>query len=348
MTIRLLSKEDIQAVGLTLDDVLELTHETYVRDARGLVDVPTKIGIHPSSPHSFLDAMPAWVGGDDAALGMKWVSYFPENSASGIEDSSGLIVLNHPDHGHPVCIMEGMHITFLRTAACAAVMARKVIKAPPASIGLVGCGNLGRASLLVMAKAFPSIKTVYIASNTAQSRERFCAEMRQEGSWELVPVDHVRDAVCDSDIVISSVPPTTRPPIEAQWLRSDSVFIPLDLTNSWHADVLPQAARVVADNPEFLHRLLRKHRPELADASAQTVAFQSLALDGLEAGHRTGKVFVAVCGIASTDVMLGWEVYRRACKANLGLMFDMLPGNFSTVRTPDEIGQLAYQSGMSR
>lgn len=344
MSIRLLSKDDIQAVGLSLDEVLQLTHETYVRDAQGVVDVPTKIGVHPSAPHSFLDAMPAWVGGDDAALGIKWVSYFPGNSAQGIEDSSGVIILNHPDHGHPVCIMEGMHITFLRTAACAAIMAKQVIKAPPSSIGLVGCGNLGRWSLRVMAQAFPSIKTVYVASNTADSRERFCKEMREEGSWELLPVDHVRDAVCHSDIVISSIPPTSQPPIEAQWLRPDSVFIPLDLTNSWHANILPLATRVVADNPEFLHRLLRKHRPELADARAQTVPFQGLALNGIEADQRTGMTFVAVCGIASTDVMLGWEVYRRACDANLGMMFDLLPGN-KRARISDESGRLAYQSG---
>ncbi|CAM5518990.1 hypothetical protein [Eoetvoesiella caeni] len=344
MSIRLLSKEDIQAVELSLADVLQLTQEAYVRDARGMVDVPTKIGIHPSSPHSFLDAMPAWVGGGEAALGMKWISYFPANSALGIEDSSGLIILNHPDHGHPVCIMEGMHLTFLRTAACAAIMARQVINAPPSSIGLVGCGNLGRWSLRVMAQAFPSIETVYVASNTAQSRERFCEEMRQEGGWKLVPVDSVRDAVYRSQIVVSSVPPTARPPIEAQWLLPDSVFIPLDLANSWQADVLPQAARVVADNPEFLQKLLNKHRPELADVRPRTVPFQQLALDGIPAGQRKGMTFLAVCGIASTDVMLGWEVYRRACKANRGVMFDMLPGK-AHARPSDNNGQLAYQSG---
>jgi alanine dehydrogenase len=35
------------------------------------------------------------------------------------------------------------------------------------------------------------------------------------------------------------------------------------------------------------------------------------------------RSFVAVCGIASTDVVVGWEIYRRACAANVGLEFDM-------------------------
>jgi ornithine cyclodeaminase/alanine dehydrogenase-like protein (mu-crystallin family) len=35
------------------------------------------------------------------------------------------------------------------------------------------------------------------------------------------------------------------------------------------------------------------------------------------------RTLVAVCGIASTDVVVGWEIYRRAVAANIGLEFDM-------------------------
>jgi hypothetical protein len=35
------------------------------------------------------------------------------------------------------------------------------------------------------------------------------------------------------------------------------------------------------------------------------------------------RSFVAVCGISSTDVVVGWEIYRRACAANVGLEFDV-------------------------
>src|SRR5580704_7822461 len=55
--------------------------------------------------------------------------------------------------GLPLCIMEGMHVTFVRTAACATVAARHILAAPPRSLGLIGCGRLARWTLRMMLNA---------------------------------------------------------------------------------------------------------------------------------------------------------------------------------------------------
>ena len=122
MKIRLLSEKDSRAVSPTLVEIVALVEQAYRLDAEGKAEVPTKIGVHPERANTFLHAMPAWVG-EAKALGMKWVSYFPGNFDSGLPDSTGIIILNDPDIGLPRCIMEGMYVTFLRTAACAARVA---------------------------------------------------------------------------------------------------------------------------------------------------------------------------------------------------------------------------------
>ena len=103
----LLDSADIAAVAPPLAEIVDMVEETYRMDGRGEVEVPLKAGVHPDHPHSFLHAMPAWVAGE-RALGMKWISYYPGNTERGYPDSSGLIVLNDPEHGLPVAIMEGM------------------------------------------------------------------------------------------------------------------------------------------------------------------------------------------------------------------------------------------------
>jgi len=146
--------------------IVALVEEAYRLDAEGKVEVPTKIGVHPERANAFLHAMPAWVGGA-CALGMKWVSYFPGNFDRGLPDSTGIIILNDPDHGLPCCIMEGMYVTFLlRTAGCAAVAAKYLAPRPPKTLGLIGCGGLGLWSLRVMSTTFPSIEQVYVSSRT--------------------------------------------------------------------------------------------------------------------------------------------------------------------------------------
>ena len=200
-----LDRTAIEAVAPPITEIVDLVEDTYRRDAAGQVEAPTKIGVHPNHPHSFLHAMPAWVSGS-GALGIKWISYYPGNTARGWPDSSALIVLNDPEHGLPVAIMEGMWITLVRTAACGAVAARHCVRGEPKRLGLVGCGGLGYWSVRVFGAVFPSIEEFRVASRTKQSRTRFCAENSALGAWTLRAVDRLEDAVRDMDIVISSVP----------------------------------------------------------------------------------------------------------------------------------------------
>src|SRR5690606_18887344 len=148
-SMTLLSESDLVSVDLSFDDMLALIEQTYALQDQGGVDVPTKIGVHPSYPKSFLHAMPAWVGGPEPSLGMKWISYYPGNTERGLPDSTGIILLNDPETGQPVCMMEGMYLTFLRTAACAAVTAKRLVDQPK-TLSLLGCGGLGIRSLQLM------------------------------------------------------------------------------------------------------------------------------------------------------------------------------------------------------
>jgi alanine dehydrogenase len=323
MHVRLLSEKNIHSVVPTLPEIVALVEQVYRLDAEGKVEVPTKIGVHPKRANAFLHAMPAWV--DDAgALGMKWVSYFPGNFALGVPDATGIIILNDPEHGLPCCIMEGMYVTFLRTAACAAVAAKYLAARAPKSLGLIGCGGLGRWTLRVMTAVFPSIERVLVSSRTRGSREAFCAQMRQEGHWTITPVDDPSQAVRDMDIVVTSIPPPGEVrPVTGDALTPGTIFIPLDLLNSWQDSVLQAADRVVADDPAHFSARVQARRAGAFPALKAPVMIQDLVVGRSPRAATSDRNVVAVCGIASTDVVVGWEIYRRACAAKVGLEFDM-------------------------
>jgi ornithine cyclodeaminase/alanine dehydrogenase-like protein (mu-crystallin family) len=323
LSVLLLSESDLRSLDVPLDQVVALVETAYRLDAERQAEVPTKIGVHPDYPNSFLHAMPAWVGGSARALGMKWVSYFPGNFSRGMPDSTGIIILNHPEHGLPVAIMEGMYITFIRTAACAAVAVRHLLPSPPRSLGLVGCGGLGRWTLRVMTTCFPSIRTVRVSSRTAASREAFCREFTHEGDYDVAPASQVREAVEDIDIVVSSVPPDAERPINGEWLRPGSVLIPLDLTNSWTANTLTAASRIVSDNPSNFLSQVKNRRPEAFSESHRADLLQDIVIARGSPAAPRDRTLVAVCGIASTDVVIGWEFYRRALDMNHGQTFTM-------------------------
>jgi alanine dehydrogenase len=323
MPIRLLSEKNVRAVVPTLPEVVALVEQAYRLDAEGKAEVPTKIGVHPGRANSFLHAMPAWVG-EARALGMKWVSYFPGNFARGLSDIAGIIVLNDPEHGHPCCIMEGMHVTSLRTAACAAVAAKYLAPRAPKTLGLVGCGRLGRWSLRVMMATFPSIEQVYVSSRTRRSREEFCAKMAADENWKITPVDDPLDAVRDIDIVVTSIPPGGHSrPVTAEAFVPGTLLIPLDLMNSWQDDVLALADRIAADNPAHFSAQVEARRPSASFGLKPPVRIQDLVVGKSPRASASDRIVIAICGIASTDVVVAWEIYRRACAENVGLQFDL-------------------------
>ena len=312
-----LDRAAIEAVAPPIAEIVDIVEDTYRMDAAGEVEAPTKIGVHPDRPHSFLHAMPAWVSGGDA-LGVKWISYYPGNTERGWPDSSGLIVLNDPEHGLPVAIMEGMWITLVRTAACGAVAARHCVRGEPKRLGLVGCGGLGHWSVRVFGAVFPGIEEFRVASRTEASRNRFCDEMSTMGSWTLRPVDRLEDAVRDMDIVVSSVPQGSERPLKGAWWTPGTLAIPLDVLSAWDDEAFTRLDRLVTDNYEGLQGIIRQRRPGLV-LPEDWASFGDV-VTGRSPGRTNSdeRIMAIPTGVASVDMTLAWEIYRRARDAGVG------------------------------
>ncbi len=323
MSPLLLSAAEIAQSAPSPAEIVSLVEVTYRMEANGEADVPPKIGVHPGGPENFLHAMPVWVGGT-RALGMKWVSYFPRNAAGGRPDSTGIIILNDPDSGIPVAIMEGLWITYARTGACAALAAKYLAGDAPRRLGLIGCGGLGQWSLRMIGAVLPSIEEVFVASKRPETRQSFCTTMAKEGPWRLMPVDHVRRAVEGMDIIVSSVPKLKEHPVRGHWWSPGSVMIPLDVTGAWDDEMYQMADRMVCDGPANLKSALDRYRPNLAIDPVRMGTMQDLAAGRSVARRATSdRVLAFITGIASLDIALAWEIYRRAARAGRGHRFDL-------------------------
>jgi ornithine cyclodeaminase/alanine dehydrogenase-like protein (mu-crystallin family) len=313
----ILTRDDVVSVAPPLRAINDLIEDTYRLSGLGQAEVPVKMGVHPGRAHSFLHAMPAFVSGAQA-LGVKWVSYYPGISSQGLPDSSALIVLNDPEHGHPVAIMEGMWITSVRTAACGAVAARHLAKPKARRLGLVGCGGLGSWSLRMIADIFPGIEEVHVASKTQNSREQFCADAAQHGSWRMVPVNRIEDAVADMDIVVSSVPQGSERMIKGAWLSPGTLVIPLDVCSGWDDTAYSSVDWLVTDDVATLNSSVTTRRPDL-DLPSDCVSIGDIILgQGPEIDREQSRSMFIPTGLASVDMTLAWEIYRRARAAGIG------------------------------
>ena len=132
-----LSTADVEKVDLPMKIIVKAVEDVFREKGEGRTEMPPKPGIHPVKD-SFIHAMPAYVATMKAA-GMKWVSGFPANQKRGLPYISGLLILNDPKTGLPICVMDCSWVTAKRTGAATAVAAKYLARRDSKTLGILGC-----------------------------------------------------------------------------------------------------------------------------------------------------------------------------------------------------------------
>jgi ornithine cyclodeaminase/alanine dehydrogenase len=242
-----LSRDDVEAVGLSMAEIIGALEVMFVEKGKGAVEMPPKPGIHPQTD-AFIHAMPAYIPRLGSA-GIKWVSGYPSNRDRGLPYISGLLILNDPATGIPIAVMDATWITAMRTGAATAVAAKHLAREDSRSLGIVACGVQGRSNLEALSCVFDleRVKAYDIVPETA---ERYAAEMSAKFGLEVEVVGHPRDAVSDLDLVVTSGPilkdPT--PAIEEGWLSPGAFACALDFDSYWQGDALREADKFATDD----------------------------------------------------------------------------------------------------
>jgi hypothetical protein len=113
ISILYLSRSDVEAVGVTMPEIIEALEVAFHEHGEGKVEMPPKPGVH-SRPDAFIHAMPAYIPALHS-VGVKWVSAYPENYRQGLPYISGLVILNDDETGLPRAVMDCTWITGMRT-----------------------------------------------------------------------------------------------------------------------------------------------------------------------------------------------------------------------------------------
>jgi ornithine cyclodeaminase/alanine dehydrogenase len=134
-------------------DVLDAVERAFRAHATGRAVMPSKVYLSLPEHGGDFRAMPAFCEG---AAGLKWVYSYPQNPRRhGLPTVGAVILYSEPATGQTLAVMDGTLITGLRTGAAAALAARCLARPDAASLGLIGCGAQGRASLRMLRELRP-------------------------------------------------------------------------------------------------------------------------------------------------------------------------------------------------
>jgi ornithine cyclodeaminase/alanine dehydrogenase-like protein (mu-crystallin family) len=312
-----LSQADVKAVGLKMTEIVLAVEKVFGEKGNNRVEMPPKPGIHPGGGDNFIHAMPAYIPALESA-GVKWVSGFPGNSQQGLPYINGLLILNDPDTGLPVSVMDCVWITSMRTGAATAVAAKYLASPDSSVVGILGCGVQGRSNLEALHVLFP-LKKVIAYDIDKNAAKLYARDIENWFQLETVIVDTPKKAVTGCDIVVTSGPILKKPhrTIQPGWLEEGSFASLVDFDSYWHPDALRESVKFCTDDIPQLH-----HYQEIGYFQDIPPIYADLGelVTRQKPGRETPKerTMTANLGLAMEDMAVAPLIYQQAVKNNIG------------------------------
>lgn len=190
MKVRLLSRSDVERL-LTWPDAIRLQGEAFGLLSAGEAVNPVKTLIATQQPAAEILFMPALLKGG-RGFGLKYVSDFHGNSALGLPHLQALVLLLDGNTGTPTAILEGGHLTDMRTGASAGLATQLLARPDAAVVTVFGAGAVAGPSLMAVCHVRP-VRKVWVCSRTEARAHAFIERMRAGGPPVPTDIEFTQD-----------------------------------------------------------------------------------------------------------------------------------------------------------
>lgn len=317
----LLSRRQIESI-LKLKDVIKAVEDGYREIGSATTKVPTRIRVDMEAYNGNILVMPAYLAGMNA-LATKLVTTHLDNPSLNLPTVLGTIILHDPKTGLPLAIMDGTYITAMRTGAAGAVAAKYLSREDSSTATIVGTGVQGRSQLLALCEV-RRIRKVFAFDSDSKRCKDYVDEMNKRVKAKVIQVGDPRDAVNESDIVVTATP-SFQPVVKGAWMREGCHITGIGShspdARELDEKVITRASKVVLDTWDAksvgdiaypVSKGLFKEEDIYSDIGS--------IVSGKKAG-RTSPTEITVfksVGTAVIDAATAFKAYKLAAKKRIG------------------------------
>jgi len=202
----LLSRDDVIRV-LEMPDCMDVVEKAFAELASGTAVLPLRIPITP--PDGLSLYMPAYLK-ELGALACKVVTVYKNNPTKhNLPTVIGKVLLQDPETGDVICIMDGGYLTAVRTGAASGVATKYLAKEDIGqTAGIFGAGVQAKMQLWAVAVARKLSKAlVYDISDKAVNS--FISEMSAKLNLEIKKADSPDGLLAEADIICTATSSAT-------------------------------------------------------------------------------------------------------------------------------------------
>jgi alanine dehydrogenase len=147
-------------------------------------------------------------------------------------------------------IVEARALTEIRTGGVSAVATQYMARPESETLGMIGTGREARAQAAAVCKVRP-IKTIRAWSRSAENREAFARDVREQLGVDAQVPKTAEEAVRDADIVLT-ITSARDPIVQGSWLSDGMFLCAVGATTperrEFHSDAIDRAGTIVVEH----------------------------------------------------------------------------------------------------
>lgn len=316
---------DVEALALTNDEILTAVEaglaaqgrrETVIEPRMHLIPDPAVPGHFNVLRGSFREPI--------NLAGVKVISDYVDNYKEGLPSEVGLLLLMDSRNGVPKAIIDGSHLTDMRTGAVTAIGAKYLARKNSRVLGHVGARGTAYWNVRLLDRLF-NFEEIRVHSRRPESRNAFATRLSKELGKPVKATSDWCSCVEGADIIVEAS--RLREPaamLKTEWIKKGAFVVPYGTMSAVELSLTDIMSKVIVDDwgqcKSGQFGSLRAH----VEAGKLSEATLHAEMCEIVAGRKPGRqhdeetILFWHRGLSLSDIALGHAMLEKATRVGIG------------------------------
>lgn len=316
---------DVEALHLTDAEIIDAVEAGLAAQGRGETVIEPRMHLMPNAgANGHFNVLRGAFRAPISRAGVKVIGDFVDNYQQGLPSEMGLLLLMDPLNGVPKAIVDGSHLTDMRTGAVTAIGAKHLARKGSRVLGHIGARGTAYWNVRLLDSLF-DFDEIRVHSRRPESRDAFAERLSADLGKRVTATPDWRSCVEGADIVVeASRLNAPEPLLKTAWVKPGAFVVPYGTMSAVELSLTDIMAKLVVDDwgqcKGGPFGALRPH-VDAGKLSAETLHAE---MGEIVAGRKPGResesetILFWHRGLSLSDIALGHFMLEKAARMGLG------------------------------
>jgi ornithine cyclodeaminase len=316
---------DVEALALADDEILNAIEAGLAAQGRKETVIEPRVHLMPDAgSNGHFNVLRGAFRAPLNLAGVKVIGDFVDNYREGLPSEMGLLLLMDPRNGVPRAIIDGSHLTDMRTGAVTAIGAKHLARRDSKILGHVGARGTAYWNVRLLDRLF-GFDEIRVHSRRPESRDAFAERLSRDLGKPVRATPDWRSCVEGADIVVeASRLAAPEPVLKTAWIKPGAFVVPYGTMSAVELSLTDIMRKLVVDDwgqcKSGQFGSLRAHveAGKLSEATLHAEMGEIVA--GLKAGRESDDETILFWhrGLSLSDIALGAAMLEKAARLGIG------------------------------